>query len=117
MAKPIPEGFHTITPHIVVQDAAKAIEFYKKAFDAKEKARHLAPDGKAIMHAQLAIGSSMLMLANEYPPSCLSPKSRGGTSLTLHLYVENADAFFEQNPQLSEKNAALFLHPGTVPVA
>jgi uncharacterized glyoxalase superfamily protein PhnB len=96
MAKPIPDGFHTITPHIVVSDAGKAIEFYKKAFDAKENARHLAPDGKAIMHAQLTIGSSMLMLANEYPPSCLSPKSRGGTSLTLHLYVENADAFFDR---------------------
>jgi uncharacterized glyoxalase superfamily protein PhnB len=96
MTKPIPDGFHTITPHIVVQDAAKAVEFYKRAFDAQEITRHLAPDGKNVMHAQLKIGNSMLMLANEFPPMCLSPRSRGGTSVTLHVYVENVDNAFDR---------------------
>jgi PhnB protein len=96
MTKPIPDGFHTITPHIIVQDATKALEFYKKAFGAEEKARHMTPDGKVVMHAQLKIGDSMLMLANEFPPMCLSPKSRGGSSVTIHLYVENADAAFDR---------------------
>ena len=96
MAKPIPDGFHTLTPHIVVQDGAKAIEFYKKAFGAKEEARHMGPDGKSLMHARLKIGDSPLMLAGEFPPMAVSPKSRGGTSVTLHLYVENADPVFER---------------------
>jgi uncharacterized glyoxalase superfamily protein PhnB len=96
MTKPIPDGFHTLTPHIIVQDAAKAVEFYKKAFAAQEITRHMTPDGKAVMHAQLKIGNSMLMLGQEMPPTCLSPKSRGGTSATLHLYVENADAAFDR---------------------
>jgi PhnB protein len=96
MAKAIPDGFHTMTPHIVVQDAARAIDFYKKAFGAQENGRHLAPDGKSIMHAQLRIGDSMLMLAGEFPPMSVSPKSRGGTSVTLHLYVDNADEVFDR---------------------
>jgi PhnB protein len=96
MTKPIPDGFYTITPHMVVSDAAKAIEFYKKAFGAQEAGRFMTPDGKAVMHAQLKIGSSMLMLGNEHPPTCLSPKSRGGTSVSLFLYVENADALFDR---------------------
>jgi len=96
MTKPIPDGFHTITPHLVVSDAAKAIEFYKKALGAQENGRIMAPDGKAVMHAELKIGNSILMLANEFPPACLSPKSRGGTSVTLHVYVENADASFDR---------------------
>ena len=96
MTKPIPDGFHTITPHLIVSDAAKAIEFYKKAFGAREHDRFMTPDGKGVMHAQLEIGNSMLMLGNEFPPHCLSPKSRGGTSVTLSLYVENADASFDR---------------------
>ena len=96
MAKPIPDGFHTITPHMVVSDAAKAIEFYKKAFGAQEIERFMTPDGKGVMHAQLKIGDSMVMLGNEFPPTCLSPKSRGGTSVSLHVYVDNADATFER---------------------
>src|SRR5881394_2103736 len=97
MAKPIPDGFHTVTPHLVVSDAAKAIEFYKAAFGAIEKERHLAPDGKSVMHAQIQIGNSMVMLANEYPEwSCLSPLSLKGTSATMHLYVEDADAAFDR---------------------
>lgn len=96
MAKPIPDGFHTLTPHIVVQDANKALEFYKSAFGAQVGTKHMMPDGKNVMHAQIKIGDSMLMLANEFPPMSLSPKSRGGTSTTLHLYVENADAAFDR---------------------
>ena len=96
MTKPIPDGFHTITPHLVVSDGVKAIEFYKKAFGAQESGTMMAPDGKAVMHAQLKIGSSMLMLGSEHPPTCLSPKSRGGTSVTLHLYFENADTAFDR---------------------
>jgi uncharacterized glyoxalase superfamily protein PhnB len=96
MTKPIPDGFYTITPHIIVSDAAQAIEFYKKALGAQESGRFMTPDGKAVMHAQLKIGTSMLMLGSEFPPHCLSPKSRGGTSVTLSLYVENADAAFDR---------------------
>src|SRR2546428_4218510 len=96
MTKAIPDGFHTITPHLVVSDAAKAIEFYKKAFGAQERDRFMGPDGKAVMHAELRIGSSILMLGNEFPPHCLSPKSRGGTSVSLYLYLEDADAAFDR---------------------
>ena len=108
MTKAIPDGFHTITPHLVVPDAAKAIEFYKKAFGAQEIERFMRPDGKAVMHAQLKVGNSMLMLGSEFPPHCLSPKSRGGTSVSLYLYVENeiaekAKAFFANMPKQSAR--------------
>ena len=96
MTKPIPDGFNTMTPHLTVQDAAKAIEFYKKAFGAQATAVHRSPDGKTIINAQLKLGNSMLMLNDEFPPMAVSPKSRGGSSVILHLYVENADAAFER---------------------
>src|SRR5256714_10802490 len=96
MTEPIPNGFHTITPSLIVSDAGKAIEFYKKALGAQENDRFMAPDGKAVMHAQLKIGNSILMLGSEHPPQCLSPKSRGGTSVSLYLYLENADAAFDR---------------------
>jgi PhnB protein len=96
MSKPIPDGFYTITPQITVSDGVKAIEFYKRAFDAHEIGRFMTPDGKSVMHAQLKIGNSMLMLGGEHPPQCLSPKSRGGTSVSLYLYLENADAAFDR---------------------
>jgi PhnB protein len=96
MSKPIPDGFHTITPQIIVSDGAKAIEFYKKALGAQENGRFMGPDGKTVMHAELKIGNSMLMLGSEHPPECLSPKSRGGTSVSLYMYVENADAAFDR---------------------
>ena len=75
MTKPIPDGFHTLTPHIVVTDGVQAIEFYKKAFGAHEEERHLTPDGKAVMHARLKIGNSMLMLAGEFPLLRFHPKA------------------------------------------
>ena len=96
MTKPIPDEFHTLTPHLVVTDGAKATEFYKQAFHAQELVRHMSPDGKAVMHGQLKIGNSMLMLGSEFPPTCLSPKNRGGTSVFLHLYTEDADATFDR---------------------
>jgi len=96
MAKPIPDGFHTITPALIVSDGAKALDFYKKAFGAQENERFMTPDGKSVMHAQIKVGNSMVMLGSERPPTCLSPKSRGGTSVSLYLYVENADAAFDR---------------------
>jgi uncharacterized glyoxalase superfamily protein PhnB len=96
MTKPIPDGFHTITPHLIVSDGAEALELYKKAFGAQEIERHMRPDGKSVMHAQMKIGDSMLMLGSEFPPACLSPKSRGGTTVSLFLYVENADVAFKK---------------------
>jgi len=94
--KPIPDGFHTITPHIVVKGAAKAIDFYKAAFGAEELGRHAMPDG-TIMHAQLKIGDTMLMLNDEFPAmGAKGPQSIGGTPVTLHLYVQDADKAWER---------------------
>jgi uncharacterized glyoxalase superfamily protein PhnB len=96
MSKSIPTGFHTLTPHIVVADGMAAIDFYKNAFGAQENTRLMTPDGKSVMHAQLTIGDSVLMLASEFPPNIRSPKSRGGTSVFLHLYLADADAAFDR---------------------
>jgi len=94
MTKAIPDGFHTITPHIVVDGAADAIEFYKKAFGAEELYRVASPDGK-VMHATIKIGTSMLMLNDEYPDwGVVSPKKHGGTACTISLYVDDADAVY-----------------------
>ena len=96
MVKPIPDGFHTITPHIVCRDAPKALEFYKQAFGANELHRALTPDGK-IMHAAVQIGSSIMMVVDEFPEmKCLGPQSIGGSPVTLHLYVEDADSVFNR---------------------
>ena len=95
MANPIPAGFHTLTPHIVA-DGAAAIEFYKKAFGAEERFRLLMPGGDTVMHAQMTIGDSILMIGSEFPPDSLSPKARGGSSVYLHLYVADADALFDR---------------------
>ena len=93
---PIPPGMHSVTPHLVCAGAADAIEFYKKAFNAQELAQLAGPDGK-LMHGLIKIGDSMLMLVDEYPQwDSLGPKARNGTSVTLHLYVEDADAQFKQ---------------------
>jgi PhnB protein len=90
--KPIPEGYNTVTPYLAVDDAAQAIEYYKKAFGAKERARMEAPDGK-IGHAELEIGDSMVMLSDPFPhASTKSPKELGGTSGSVFMYVEDVDA-------------------------
>ena len=91
--KAIPEGMHTVTPHLVCSDAADAIAFYKKAFAAEEICRMPTPDGK-VMHAAIRIGDSVIMLNDEFPQcGALSPKSLKGTPVTIHLYVSNVDAF------------------------
>ena len=93
---PIPPGMHSITPHLVCAGAAQAIEFYKKAFNAEELGRIDGPGGK-LMHGMVRIGDSMLMLVDEYPEwDSLGPNARKGSSVTLHLYVEDADAQFKQ---------------------
>lgn len=96
-AQPIPAGFGSVTPHLVLQGAAEAIEFYKRAFGAEEVRRMPAPDGR-LMHAEIKIGGSMLMLVDEFPEygQANSPKSRQGTTVSFHMWVENVDAAFER---------------------
>ena len=92
--KAIPDGYHTITPAIVVRGAAKAIEFYRQAFGAEVVDRMDGPDG-SVMHAELRIGNSIMMLGDENPQfGTLSPQSTNGTSSSLHIYVDDADAVF-----------------------
>jgi uncharacterized glyoxalase superfamily protein PhnB len=94
--KPVPDGMHTVTPHLVCAGAAEALEFYKKAFGATETSRMPGPDGK-IMHASVKIGDSMVMLVDEFPAwGALGPRSLKGSPVTIHLQVENADALFER---------------------
>lgn len=94
-AKAIPEGFHSLTPSLIVHDSAKAIEFYQQVFGAKKGRVFKIPDGRVI-YAELQIGDSMLMLSDEYPEmNIFSPLSPGGgTSASLFLYVEDVDAVF-----------------------
>jgi PhnB protein len=96
-SKPIPEGFNTLTPHLVVNGASRAIEFYKKAFGAEEIRRIPGPDGKSLIHAELKIGNSRLMLVDEFPEmNARGPQSIGGTAVTIHMFVKDADAVFNQ---------------------
>jgi len=90
--KPIPDGYHTVTPYLVITNAGKAIEFYKEAFGATECMRLATPDGK-VMHAEIKIGDSPIMLCDECPDwNALSPQTIGGTSVSIMLYVEDVDA-------------------------
>jgi uncharacterized glyoxalase superfamily protein PhnB len=92
----IPEGMHSVTPHLVCEGAADAIEFYKKAFNAVETARMPGPNNK-LMHAAVKIGDSTVMLADDFPDyGGLGPKALKGSPVTLHLYVKDADAIFAQ---------------------
>ncbi len=93
-AKPVPEGFHTLTPFLVCKDATEALEFYKRAFGAEEISRLNGPDGK-LMHGALRIGDSVLMLTEECPAmGGFSPLHFGGSPVTVHLSVADADASF-----------------------
>jgi PhnB protein len=92
-AKAIPEGMHSVTPHLVCAGAANAIEFYKKAFGAVEVTRLPGQQGK-LMHAMIRIGDSAVMLVDESPEwGMLGPKALKGSPVTIHLYVDDADAF------------------------
>ena len=96
--RPIPEGYHSLTPAFVVNNAAAAIEFYKRAFGAEEICRMQSPDGQKVWHVELRIGDSHLMLGDEMPGmgDYRSPTSLGGTTSSIHIYVEDADAFFQR---------------------
>ena len=95
MVKPIPEGYHSITPYLVVDGAAEAIEFYKKAFGATEVLR--MPMGDRIGHAEIKIGDSHVMLADEFPERDIrGPKARGGATSSLMIYLDNVDTAFQR---------------------
>jgi PhnB protein len=94
--QPVPEGYHTVTPYLAVDDAAEAIEFYKTAFGAKERVRMDAPGGK-IGHAELEIGDSLVMLSDPFPQASAKPPSElGGTSAGVFMYVEDVDSVVKQ---------------------
>lgn len=94
--KPIPDGYHTVTPYLVITNAGKAIDFYKEAFGATEIMRMATPDGK-VMHAEIKIGDSPIMLCDECPDwNALSPQTIGGTSVSIMLYVEDVDTIVKR---------------------
>ena len=92
--KAVPEGHHTVTPHLIMNDAAQAIDWYKKALGAEEVARATGPDGK-ILHADLKIGNSHIMM-NDAMGGAKGPKALGGSPMSLWVYVANADALFNR---------------------
>jgi len=105
--KPIPEGYHSVTPYLYVRGASAGIDFYKNVFGAAEIVRMAGPDGR-IMHAELKIGDSIVMLADENPHmGMFSPQTVGGFSKGLHLYVENVDAVVKKMTD----NGAKILRP------
>lgn len=94
--KPIPDGYHSVTPYLIVHDAAAALAFYQRAFNATELMRMPMLGGK-IGHAEIKIGDSLLMLADEFPEmGARSPQSYGGSPVSICLYVENVDKLFAQ---------------------
>ena len=98
-ANPIPEGYHSLQIYLAVEDAAKAIDFYKEAFGAEETVRMPGPDGK-VAHAELQIGDSKLMLSDPFPHSNVRPPSeRGGATASVFMYVDDVDATFAQAQQ------------------
>ena len=95
--KPIPDGYRSVTPYLTVKNAAEAIDFYKRAFGAEEIVVMRGPDGKSTMHAEIKIGDSMLMLADEWPQGEIkAPKTIGGTTVGIFLYVQDVDAVFNR---------------------
>jgi PhnB protein len=97
--KSIPEGYHSVTPYLIIEGAGEAIEFYKQAFDAKELFRFPGPDG-SVGHAEIKIGDSPIMLADAYPAMGYNgPKSLGGSPVSLMIYVDNVDTVFNQAVQ------------------
>lgn len=95
MVKPIPEGYHSVTPYLIVDDASAAIDFYTRAFGATEKFR--LPMGDKVGHAELQIGDSVVMLADEFPERDIrGPKARGGATSSLMIYVDDVDVIFQR---------------------
>ena len=94
-AKPIPDGYHSLTPYLVVKGAAAAIEFYKKAFGATERFRMPGPDGR-VGHAELQFGDSVIMLADECPERGATAPQGGGLPVSLYFYTDNVDAVVER---------------------
>ena len=96
MTAPIPPGHEGLIPHLVVDNAAEAVEFYKKAFGAEEMMRSPGPDGKKLMHVELSLGGRPVYLCDDFPEFCggksRTPKSLGGSPLTIHMYVKDCDA-------------------------
>jgi PhnB protein len=88
--KSIPDGYHSVTPMLAIKDATSAIEFYKQAFGATELNRLTEPSGK-IAHAEILIGDSRIMIADEYPEYNLSPQTLGASTVIIHIYVEDVD--------------------------
>lgn len=97
MTQPIAEGFHSVTPMLMFRDARKAIEFYKRAFGAVERYAMPGPDGKGVMHAELLIGNSIIMMGEEHPnEQCKSAETLGGSPVSFYIYLENVDDAFQK---------------------
>jgi PhnB protein len=111
MVKPIPDGYHTVTPYLILNAASDAIAFYNKALGAAEVMRMDDPSGK-IHHAEISIGGSRIMLADEHPDiQALSPKTIGGSPVSIHLYVDDVDGAFQPS-RLDSAVKALLPHSG-----
>ena len=103
--KPVPEGFHTVTPYLVVDDGARAIEFYEQAFGAKEVMRMPGPDGK-VSHAEVKIGDSIIMLGpSQASTGVRSPQSLGGSTVSIFLYLDDVDSTFKKALSAGAKEA------------
>jgi len=110
MGRPVPEGFHSATICLTLKDSPAAIEFYKKAFDAQELFRMTGPDGKQVMHAEIKIGDSIIMLSDEFPQmNCRSPQSIGGSGSGVYLYTDDVDATLKK----AAANGAKITMPAT----
>jgi len=100
MTNAIPQGYHSITPHLVVNNGVDAIEFYKRAFGAVVEYRYNGPNNKSITYTKLRIGDSPILLSEEFPNTeeigCRSPKTIGGSSVTIHIFTEDVDNLFNQ---------------------
>ena len=95
MNKPIPEGYHSVTPSLTFKDSKRALEFYKKAFSAKVLDAFPTLDGKGLMHATMQIGNSILMMGDE-SPNCKTAEALGGSPVSMFIYVADADVAFKQ---------------------
>ncbi|HLT79024.1 MAG TPA: VOC family protein [Ferrovibrio sp.] len=107
MVSAIPDGFTAVTPYLTITDAAKAIDYYRRAFGAEEVYRLMAPDGERVVHAELRIGDARLMLADSFPEWNTPAPARDGAGVGVHLYVEDVDAVMAA----AEKHGARILMP------